>query len=211
MLPKEYGPKSTIYDNFAKWTSDKIFRNTWEDLINEYQERIDYDVNLTLQIIDTTTIKSINGYNCIGKNPTDRGRNATKLSLSVDKVGTPIGYCLAEASIHDSKLFEPTLKATILKSNKRVTLLADKGYSSNKSKQIAKKYGMNLICPNKKNFRKPIFKKDVKSKKRYIVEASNSWIKQFRRLRLRYDGDIINYESFVLLAFCIITIRKMDI
>jgi len=209
-LPKIYGPKSTVNTNFLKWTQDDIFKETWTELLVCYDNEDDYNTNLTLQIIDTTTVKSINGCDVVGKNPTDRGRNATKISIITNKCGVPIAYCLEKASVHDSKLFEKTLKRTMLKTKKKVTLLADKGYSSMKNKKIAKGYNINLICPNKSNFKQRIFKKDSKLRKRYIVEACNSWIKQFRRMRLRYENRITNFESFLLLAFCIITIRKMN-
>lgn len=209
-LPLIYGPKSTVHYNFIKWSKKGIFKETWEELLHYYNDYDKYNTNLTLQIIDTTLIKSINGHDLVGKNPTDRGRNATKISIITNKCGIPISYYIDKASVHDSKLFEKTIKKAILKSKKRVTLLADKGYSSMKNKKIAKKYNTNLICPNKSNFKKCIFKKDNKLKKRYIVEACNSWIKQFRRMRVRYENKIDNFESFLLLTFSIIIIRKMS-
>ena len=168
-----------------------------------------YNSNLSLQIIDATYVKSIYGEDCIGKNPTDGGRNATKVSILVDKKGSPTSYVIAEGNINDNALFEKTLANAKLKSNKKPLLLADKDYSSSKNKEIAAQYKFNLIAPNKRNFKKPIFKKNKKIKLRYKVEACNSWIKQFRELRLRYCKLISSYESFLLLSFSIISFRKM--
>ena len=66
-LPSIYGPKSTVYDNFIKWTKDKVIDETWSEIYFVYYEKNKYNTDLTLQSIDTTTIKSINGRDCIGK------------------------------------------------------------------------------------------------------------------------------------------------
>ena len=40
--------------------------------------------------IDSTFVKNIYGRDCIGRNPTDRGRMATKVSALVDQDGLPL-------------------------------------------------------------------------------------------------------------------------
>ena len=69
---------------------------------------------------------------------------------------------------------------------------------------------MTLIAENKKNFKKPIFPSNIiVNKTRYIVESQNSWLKSYRKIILRYDKYITNFESFLLLAFSMITNNKM--
>jgi putative transposase len=51
----------------------------------------------------------------LGKNPTDRGRQGSKLHLLVDQKGIPLGIELVGANIHDSRLVSSTLKTIPIK------------------------------------------------------------------------------------------------
>jgi putative transposase len=203
----------TINYHYNKWIKDNIFLKSWKDTLNHYQNDNKYNLNLTDQNIDCTLIKSIYGIEneCIGRNPTDRGRNGTKISLLVDKIGVPLSYVIAPANISDTTLFEHTIKERIIVNKKKSILHADKGYSSKKNIKIAKKYNLELSAPNKKNFKVPLFKTTEKenNKFRYVIEACNSWIKGFKLLRLRYDKLKSTFNGNLLLAFICITNKKI--
>ena len=68
----------TIKYHFNKWAKDKIFDICWKLILNEYQKLPNnkYKSNLKSINLDTSFVKSINGKDKIGRNPTDRGRNA---------------------------------------------------------------------------------------------------------------------------------------
>ena len=53
---------------------------------------------------NTTAYKNIYGKDCVGKNPTDRGRKATKLSVIVDEKGVPHSLHASEGNVSDMKL-----------------------------------------------------------------------------------------------------------
>lgn len=141
-----------IYNHFNKWTKDDIFNSCWKKILDDYQLKNDYKRNLKHQNIDCTVIKSINGNpdSCIGRNPTDRGRSGTKISIITDMIGVPISYILVPANVHDSKITEETIIKRNLKNNTTAILHADKGYSSKKNIKICKKYKLKLDAPNKK-------------------------------------------------------------
>ena len=200
----------TIYNHFLKWSKYNIFELIWNKIVNIYMKKNKYKKNLKYQVIDCTYIKSINGKDNVGRNPTDRGRMATKLSILVDIIGTPIGYVLAAGNINDKNLFEQTLQRRIVKRKTKSILLADKGYSDKNRQSEAKKYNYELIAPNKKNCKKKLFRKCKFSNKRYVVEATNSWLKKYKRTILRYDSLSYNFKSFILLAFICITNNKIN-
>ncbi len=106
-----------------------------------------------------------------------------------------------------TKMLEKTLKKTIHTRQSKSKLLADKGYSNEASIEIAKKYNMELLAPNKKNFKTPKFPINSNLKGRYVVEALNSWIKNFKRIILRYERFVKYYNSYLLLAFSMVTYR----
>ena len=200
---------SVIRYHFDKWTTDGIFIKCWKQIYNIYQKKHKYKSNLKQLSVDCTFIKSINGKDCIGSNPTDRGRNATKLSIIVDLLGVPVGYVLDCANKRDDSLFEQTINNKIYDKKTKSNIYADKGYSDKNSILIAKNNNLILLAPNKKNFKKPLFPSNIKiNKYRYVVEASNSWIKGYKKIILRYESKIKYFNSFILLGFSMLTNRK---
>lgn len=202
--------ESTIRKHYYDWVRKKIFYNLWVKMVNLYQNKCKYKRNLKTQSIDTTYVKSLNGTDIIGKNPTDRGRNATKISIICDSNGVPISYLLAAANLSDKVLFSDTIQRRIVSKKRGEKLLADKGYSDSICKEEATEYGIKLVCQNKSNAVNILFKPDPDIKKRHIIENMFGWIKAKRRVRLRSDAKISNFESFLLLSMSILTWTKSD-
>ena len=70
---------------------------------------------------------------CLGRNPTDRGRKALKVSLLTTDRGTPLCSVFHKANKNDCKTLEHLLKTGFRKSNiskDYAALLTDKGYDS---------------------------------------------------------------------------------
>ena len=108
---------------------------------------------------------------------------------------------ISGSNIPDIKLVENTLddiKIQIVGSR----LAGDKGYVSFKLKQeLLEKRQLRLIFPKKRNQKEEISEEDIKIlKKRYIVENVFSWIKNYRRIRNRYEHNIENYIGFCYLS-----------
>ena len=84
--------------------------------------------------------------------------------------------------------------------------MADKGYSSNTCKDLCDKFSYKLYAPNKSNFKKNIF--DMLAYNQYVnrfkVERAFAWIKNFRKIRTRYECKIINFKSWIELACSLI-------
>jgi putative transposase len=51
---------------------------------------------------------------CVGPNPTDRGKDGTKRSLIVEEQGGPLGVVVAGANVNDHKLLEATIEAIVV-------------------------------------------------------------------------------------------------
>ena len=60
--------------------------------------------------IDSTQVKNIFGQDRIGRNPTDRGRNGTKLSITVNNEGIPLAFTGYPSNTSDYNTFEDTIK-----------------------------------------------------------------------------------------------------
>jgi putative transposase len=201
----------TIKYHFNKWTKGGIFDESWRLILNKYQKlpQNKYKSNLKNINIDASYIKSINGKDKIGRNPTDRGRNASKLSTISDIRGVPIGYILVEGNQVDIKLTHSTIQNLLIRKKTKQKLYADKGYASPSLKTELENENIKLVCPNKKNFKNKIFKESNIGKKRYVAESCFSWTKSYRRIRNRYEALAVYFEGFIKLTYALIISTKI--
>ena len=95
----------TIFKTLHRWTDASIFRTAYERLLRLYSRRR----RPKFYCIDSSFVKSIYGKECTGRNPTDRGRRATKMSVVVDDRGMLFASLLTPANWSDVRLLEPTI------------------------------------------------------------------------------------------------------
>jgi transposase len=154
-----------------------------------------------------------------GVGKTKRGKG-TKWMVVVDGRGLPLGNYLHSASPAEVKLAETTL-ATIRVGRshhagrprqKPVRVIADKAYDSDPLRKRLRQQGIELICPHKRNRVRPATQ-DGRALRRYrrrwIVERTNAWLGNFRRLVVRYDRSLTIYGAFFHIACFMIVLRRV--
>jgi transposase len=116
----------------------------------------------------------------------------------VDGQGVPLGDYLHSASPAEVKLAAQTL-ATIRigrrhhagrPRQKPTRVIADRAYDSDALRRELAHRGIELIAPHRKNRRKPRTQDGRalrRYKRRWIIERTNAWLGNFRRLVVRYD------------------------
>jgi transposase len=150
----------------------------------------------------------------VGK--TKRGKG-TKWMVLGDGQGVPLGIRLesaspAEITLADATLEEvrvPRRKGRPRQKPKRV--IADRGYDSDPLRQRWKKRGIELIVPYRSNNKERRYhdgRKLRRYKRRWIIERTNAWLEQFRRLLVRHDHLLSIYRAFFYLACMWIALRK---
>lgn len=211
MMPKEYGNGSSIYKHYLKYVKCDIFDELWTKKIFEYIDKCKYRRNLINLSIDCTLIKSINGCDLTGRNPCDRGRKGTKISIITDSIGVPLGMAAGGANKADQKMVIETINNLKIRRKTISNMYADKGYSNKTVKKEMENNRFRLKCENKKNSKIKLFKEEINcvNHVRYVIEATFAWIKKYRRLILRYDRLATSYLSFLKLSFAIIIQRKL--
>ena len=133
--------------------------------------------------------------------------------------GIPLGYHLDSASPSEVKLIETTLDTISVprkgrgRPRKKITrLIYDRAADSDPLRTRLKKRGIDLICPHRKNRKKPKTQ-DGRKLRRYVrrwkIERSISWIGNYRRLVIRYDHSIKVFNSFFTIACMLITLNKL--
>ena len=143
-------------------------------------------------------MKNIYGRDCVGRNPTDRGKRATKLSAVVDDLGIPLSLIVTTANISDQKLLQPTVQGMLSSHHQGKELFADKGYDSAMNRRICKSYG----------FKDRIFKRRTTNGKRThakrgVGERYFSWHDKYRRLLVRYEQNIKIYLGMTFMTAAI--------
>jgi transposase len=154
-----------------------------------------------------------------GVGKTKRGKG-TKWMVVVDGRGLPLGNYLHSASPAEVKLAETTLAAIRVGRShhagrprqKPVRVIADKAYDSDPLRKRLQRRGITLICPHKKNRVRPATQDGRalrRYKRRWIVERTNAWLGNFRRLVVRYDRSLTIYGAFFHIACFMIVLRRV--
>ena len=191
----------TVHHHFRKWSNQNIFRDAYTALYKLYtrKRRCKY------HCIDTSYVKNIYGQDCTGRNPTDRGRRATKVSAIVDDIGVPVALYFCPGNVSDYKTIQPTLNRVIQNPYCRVPLYADKGYDSDATRRMIRFHGyIDRVAKRR------IRTHRVVNRKRGIVERVFSWFDKYRRLLLRYDALVLSYEGWSYLAACRLLSNKLE-
>jgi transposase len=205
---------STIYKKYIYWTEYGIFNNLYMKLINEYKNKFlkhkhkSYILDL---FIDSTNIRNKNGKDCLGRNYQDKYKNGNKITIISTKDKFPLAAKIDKANKHDSKILTDGIIRN-MKNNlelNKITIVGDKGYIINddKKKQFNRR-NIKIIHPYRKNQKKKNNKMELKLLgKRYRIENFFAGLKQFKKIQLRYESKIINYEGFLKISLIVIMLR----
>ena len=138
------------------------------------------------------------------------GKKGTKRSLLVDGRGAPLSLIVAGANRHDVKLLAQTLDAIVVprpKPTKRrpQNLCVDKGYAGKPADKQMRERGYIPHVPTKGM---PQARHRTKGRaRRWVVERTHSWMNNYRKLRVRYEKKVANFEALLHLAIAIICWR----
>ncbi len=192
--PAEYGPATTVYNRWDRWSR----RGIWTRILAALTE--EGWIAETGQI-DSSYIKAHRSAvaqkgaraNAIG---ISRGGRTTKIHALVDVLGRPLRLILTPGNTSDVKGADLLIGETI--DMKRV--IADRGYDANRIRTTLREQGTIPVIPGRRNRKRPIQYDERRYKDRWRVEAMFCRLKDFRRIATRYDKLARNFLSAVSLA-----------
>ena len=204
----------THWRRFRYWHRQTGYRKVWRTLLNILVQGKHLDrslVSLDGTLIPSQEFTEQTGYS--GKHCAV----GTKLSLLVDRAGTPIAVSVAPGNYHDGALGFLTL-ANIFKplpilrdilpdaaKTAEPTLLAGKGYDSLRFRRFVQERGFRPLIPARRcipaeQAAGELYAQDAAlQRKRSVVERTLGWRKGFRRLRYRVDRTSASFQAFVYL------------
>ena len=128
-----------------------------------------------------------------------------------DRNGLPVAARVTSASPHEVTLVEPTPDADWLDEAPH-TLIGDRAYDSDSlDERLAEERGIKMIAPHRNN-RKRTETQDGRPLRRYVrrwkVERLFAWLHNYRRLVVRYERYVENFQGFVQLGCMMILLRQ---
>lgn len=210
-LPRQhYAPASTIHGVYSKWVQAGVFQQAWQALLTYYDQKLGIDWKW--QALDGAMTKAPLGGEATGPSPVDRGKSGTKRSLLTDRRGAPLAVVVTAANTHDKTVALATLDGIIVERPEKLIyrihhLCLDKGYDY--ADVIAGVLARDYILHLKKRGQddKPIEGAKKYPARRWVVERTHSWMNRFRRLLIRWEKKVENYEALLHLACVLILYR----
>jgi len=137
----------------------------------------------------------------------------------VEGSGIPVGLNLDSAQQAEVNLAQTTLETIRVTTRGRPRtrpkrLTADRGYDSRAFRAYLRGRGIAHAIPpirrrGKRRAGRPLHADPERYKKRWIVERSNAWLQNYRRVLVRHERLLVTYRAFVLLACMMITLGAL--
>ncbi len=127
-----------------------------------------------------------------------------------DKSGLPVSIVLDAANPHEIKLVEATVAQRFTRKVPRV-LIGDRAYDSDKLDGLLRQHRIRLVAPHKLNRVKAVTQdgRELRRyRRRWKVERLNAWLKNYRKLAVRYERKGEHFLNFVYLAVMLILLRN---
>jgi transposase len=208
-LPQEMGCGSgmTCWRRLRAWQRSKVWQKIhWRLLVFlRWSQRLDF----SCFIADSSHVRAVGAKAQTGPSPVDRRKRGSKIHLLVDGQGIPLTFRLTAGNRNDVEetlhLVDqvPPLAGEVGHPRRRPDcFLADRGYDDEGDRQELRRRHIMPFIPKRRSDHGSglgVF--------RWFVERTISWLKQFRRIRIRYERDPTMFEAFITLAMIMICHR----
>lgn len=123
----------------------------------------------------------------------------------------PLGLAVGGANTHDQKLLVETLDSVPVRRPSRLGrpqhACLDKGYDSGAIRVLLKRRGYTVHLKSRGQERSDKRKRGKKAR-RWVVERIFSWLNRYRRILVRWEKKVKNYEALLHLVFAHILWRN---
>jgi transposase len=201
----------TCWRRHRDWSNAGVWLKVHERLLSALGRAGAMD--LSRVIVDSASVRALKGGWHTGRNPTDRGKKGVKRHIVTDANGVPLLVHTGRANQRDEQLLEPMLvslpaipDAKGQLRSKPEAVQGDRGYGFPWSILAVVALGIvSLLAPRGKD--KP--HGSGLGKTRYVVERTLAWLSNFRRLKLCYERNGMHFQSFNVLAACVVCANRL--
>lgn len=215
-LPKSVCARSPIscWRRLNFWRSKRGLRAVWELVLKILDRQGELDLSLGHidgSLIQSPEFKSGTGYS--GKH----NRTGTNAVLVTEKNGLPLSSVTIHGNRQDRVVADRVMGKIRIGAKRRVLKLnGDKGFDGRPLRQALRKRNIAPNIPEReytnrrKRGRKPIYDK-VAGKFRAFVERTIAWLKNFRKLRYRYERKKCMFHAFLDLGCLLICLQRVGV
>ncbi|MEO1474143.1 MAG: IS5 family transposase [Pseudomonadota bacterium] len=193
--PQEYGPHTTVYNRFNRWSRKRFWTGMLEALAASGAVTTSTSIDSTYVKAQRSAFGGKGGPKAQGIGPS-RGGQTSKIHILTDVIGRPFSLCLTPGNVSDVRAAE--LLSSGLQGVKH--LIADKGYDANAFRKALREQGTRPVIPGRSNRKRKITYDEARYRDRHLVENAFCRLKDFRRIATRYDKLGQNFLSAVALA-----------
>ena len=221
-LPERFGPWSTAWSRFRRWTAAGV----WQRLVEALQREADRARRLDWQThyIDGTIVRAHQHAAGApgGQEEEALGRScggfSTKVHVRAEGGGKPMAFVLSGGERHESLFVEALLAVGSVRREGRgrprvrpACLVGDRGYSYPRVRRVLARRGIRAVIPRRSDQRpgdrrhRSLDRAAYRERNR--VERLVNRLKQFRRVATRYEKRAASYLAMLTLAALLLWLR----
>lgn len=204
MLPREFAPKSTVYDYFRRFGQQGVWHQIWMVLTMAARERAGREASPSAAIVDSQSIKTSEAG---GPRGYDAGKkvNGRKRHLLTDTLGLPLALIVHPANVQD----RDGLVLVVRKIRRRFPWLghvfADGGYQGSIAACAAAHERLRLEIVK----RPPMAQGFEVLPRRWVIERSFAWLCRNRRLARDFERLIEASTAMAVVAIIQLLLRRL--
>lgn len=199
---------SVLHERFQTWREQGVFAALMQTMVAFYQA--EREVGWRWQSIDSKTTPAPLGGQDTGRNPTDRGKQGSKIHLLVDERGAPLALQVSGANVHDKWLADDLLVSLVVpRPDPEVVeqhLCADRGYDYQDVHDVIIQEQYIAHIKHRRRRNEPLVEEcPIPGELRYparrwVVERTFSWLAKRRSLRTRWCKKVDNWLALIQFA-----------
>jgi putative transposase len=207
LLPREFGPWSTIYDIFRRWVTSGLWKRLHDALHTRLRQAEGRQPAATAAVLDSQTVKlGTQGGPC----GYDAGKKIAghKRHVLVDRLGLLLGVLVGPADQQDRDGAKTLLERCLYWYGCLATIWADGGYAGalvDWVRQLRPSRPVDLEIVR----RDPTQAGFTLLPKRWVVERTFAWFGKQRRLVRDYEAKTQHSEAMLRIAMSSLMLRRL--
>jgi putative transposase len=199
---------SVIHERLQTWREQGVFEDVLREMVLYYHAK--REIGWKWQSMDSKSCPVPLGGEKTGRNPTDRGKQGSKIHLLVDEKGAPLALHITGANEHDKRSADDLIISIVVErpdpDEVEQHLCADKGYDYNDVHQVVAQEQYVSHIKHRRRRNEPLAEEcPIPGELRYparrwVVERTLGWLCKRRSLRIRWCKKLKNWIAFIQLA-----------
>lgn len=199
---------SVIHERFQTWQKSGVFDAVLHRLAAYYAER--QAVGWTWQSVDSKSVAAPLADGASGRNPTDRGKQGSKIHLLVDERGAPLALHVTGANEHDKWSADDLIVSIVVDrpdpEEVEQHFCADKGYDYDDVHEAVEQAQSIAHIKHRRRRNEPVIEEcPIPGELRYparrwVVERTLGWLNKRRAIRTRWAKSAANWLALLQFA-----------